>query len=393
MTVQFENRMRIGIDGGQLAEPNTGIGRYTLELCRALDSLLPNAKFFVYSKHPIAAPVVSSRWTIRVESNAKARRLHDLLWMTFRCPNICAGDDVNIFWGARTLLPTLRASTRCVVTVYDMFHLHRELVSLKRWLSYRWFIDRALKRADAIVTISNGTASELRRLRGYESRAVVRPAVSSNFRPCNESEIQSCLTHYGLSRPYFLNTARWDPKKNLDVLLRTFLGMKRDGLIPGYSLALAGGPIGKYKCNARLRTLIDESRQAGVSFLGRVTEDRLPALYSGSEAFVLPSTHEGFGMPVLEARACGTRIVASDINAVREAGENDAMYVAPTVDGIRDGILKTLNSPVRPLAHRHLWTWLDSCEDFVRVLTEARGPRTQIEAALFRKSWREFWNS
>jgi glycosyltransferase involved in cell wall biosynthesis len=368
MTVQFENQLRIGIDGGQLAEPNTGIGRYTLELCRALDSLLPNAKFFVYSKHPIAAPVVSSRWTIRVEPNAKARRLHDLLWMTFRCSSICAGDDVDIFWGARTLLPALRSSTRCIVTVYDMFHLHRELVSLKRWLSYRWFIDRALKRANVIVTISNDTASELRRLRGYQSHAVIRPAVSSNFRPCSESKIQNCLRHYGLSKPYFLNTARWDPKKNLDVLLRAFTGMKKDGLIPGYSLALAGGPIGKYKSNARLRTLIDESRQAGVTFLGRVTEDRLPALYAGSEAFVLTSTHEGFGMPVLEARACGTRIVASDIDAVREAGENDAIYVPSTESGIRAGILQALSSPNRSAAGVRLWTWRDSGEFFVRAL-------------------------
>ena len=84
MTVQVENRLRIGIDGGQLAELETGIGRYTLELCRALDSLLPNAKFFVYSKHPIVAPVASSRWMIRVEPNARARRLHDLPNHRFR---------------------------------------------------------------------------------------------------------------------------------------------------------------------------------------------------------------------------------------------------------------------------------------------------------------------
>jgi hypothetical protein len=76
-------------------------------------------------------------------------------------------------------------------------------------------------------------------------------------------------------------------------------------------------------------------------------------------------------MPVLEARASGTRIAASDINVLREAGENEAAYVAPTVDGIRDGILKTLNSAARCSGRQRLWTWQESCGVFIRVLTEA----------------------
>ena len=364
--------MRIGIDGGQLIEPNTGMGRYTLELCRALDSLLPNATFFVYTKHPIAASLVPSRWTIRVEPQANPRRLHDLLWMTFRCSAMCAKDNLDFFWAARTLTPTLPASVKCIVTVYDLFHLNRELVSLKRWLSYRWFVDRALRRADAIVTNSSATASEVRRMRGYESRAVIRPAVSNNFRPRSESDIQSCLKHYGLSRPYLLNTSRWDPKKQLTILLQAFLQMKKDGLIPDYALVLVGGPVGYYRSNDLVYRLVREGERVGVTMLGCVPEDHLAALYSGSDAFVFPSSHEGFGMPVLEARACGTRVVAADLEALREAGGDEAVYVAPTADGIRDGILTVLKSPARCSGRTRLWTWRDSCEVFVRVLTEAK---------------------
>ncbi|MGH7843359.1 MAG: glycosyltransferase family 4 protein [Candidatus Binataceae bacterium] len=361
-------QVRIGIDAGQLAHPHTGIGRYTLELCRALDSLLPNAQFFVYSRDPVDAPVESSRWTVRVERVAASRRLHDWLWMTFRCSAMCAKDDLNIFWAARTLAPSLRASTKCVVTVYDLFHLDRQLVSLKRWLFYRWFVDRALRRADVIVTISNDAASELRRLRGYESDAVVRPAVSSNFRPRDESEIQSCLRQYNLARPYLLNISRWDPKKNLTALLQAFLGMKRKGLIPKYALALVGGPDGNDKGNDHLRRLVREGKSSGVALVGPVREEHLAALYSGCEAFVFPSSHEGFGIPVLEARACGARIVAADSKALREAGGIDAVYVTPTVKGIRHGILVALSSHALPAQKRGLWTWAESGEVFVKAL-------------------------
>jgi len=357
----------IGIDGGQLAHSNTGIGRYTLELCRALDSLLPDARFFIYSKHPVAAPIQSSRWTVRIEPVLKARRLHDWLWMTFRCSAMCAEDELDIFWAARTLIPSLPAKTTCIVTVHDLFHLQRQLASLKRWVFYRWFFDRALKRADRIVTNSNDTASELRRLRGYDSHAIVPPAVSHNFRPRGESEIQGCLRHYGLSRPYLLNTSRWDVRKNLGVLLRAFVDMKTKSLIPGYTLALVGGPEGNDKGNNQLRSLVREARDAGVVLLGRVPEDHLVALYSGCEAFVFPSSHEGFGIPVLEARACGARVVAADTKALREAGENDAVYVSPTVDGVSEGILMALRSPAPASEGRRLWTWRESGERFVET--------------------------
>jgi glycosyltransferase involved in cell wall biosynthesis len=358
----------IGIDGGQLAHSNTGIGRYTLELCKVLDSLLPEAQFFIYSKQPIPVPVKSSRWTVKIEPITRFRRLHDWMWMTFRCSAICTQDNLDIFWGARTLLPSLAAKTTCIVTVYDLFHLQRQLVSLKRWVFYRWFFDRALRRADRIVTISNDTASELRRLRGYLSDAVIRPAVSDNFRPRDESEIQSCLRHYGLSRPYLLNTSRWDRRKNLAVLLRAFLEMKSRSLIPDHTLAMVGGPEGNDRGNNRLRSLVRRGRDSGVALLGRVPEDHLVALYSGCEAFVFPSSHEGFGIPVLEARACGAKVVAADTRALREAGENDAVYVCPTVDGVSEGILMALRSLAPPSEGSRVWTWRESGERFVKTL-------------------------
>lgn len=371
ITSLSESDLNIGIDGGQLANTNTGIGRYTLELCRALDSLLPNAHFFIYSKYPVTAPVKSSRWVVRIEPTLAARRLHEWFWTTFRCSALCARDDLDVFWGARSLVPSLSSGIKCIVTIYDLFHLNRQLVSLKRWLFYRWFIGRSLRRANVIVTISKDTALELRRLQGYASDAVIRPAVSHDFRPRSEPEIASVLRHYALSRPYLLNTSRWDPKKNLAVLLHAFLDMKKNGLIPDYALALVGSADGNDKGNAQLRGLVHDNRTAGLALLGNVPEDHLPALYSGCDAFVFPSSHEGFGIPVLEARACGARVIAANIPALREAGETEAMFVNPTTQGIREGILTTLNLPTPRIERQRLWTWQDSAELLARTFIPA----------------------
>jgi len=145
--------------------------------------------------------------------------------------------------------------------------------------------------------------------------------------------------------------------------------MKRAGLLPKHSLVLVGGPIGNFKSNDDLRLLIKNNEQFGAVWLGHVAREHLPALYSGADVFVFPSTHEGFGMPVLEARACGARVVASDISALREAGEDDATYVSPTEEGLRAGILTVLRSPTHK-AVRRLWNWRDSGRILAAALCE-----------------------
>ena len=99
------------------------------------------------------------------------------------------------------------------------------------------------------------------------------------------------------------------------------------GELPGFRLVLAGEKGWKTQT---LWRLLERGKAWGVTQVGYASEEALPALYSGAEVFVFPSLYEGFGMPVLEARACGTRVVATDIPEIREAGEQGAIYVSPT---------------------------------------------------------------
>ena len=99
--------------------------------------------------------------------------------------------------------------------------------------------------------------------------------------------------------------------------------------------------------------------------LGYVEQQDLPGLYTGAEVFAFPSLYEGYGMPVAEALACGTRVLATNIPALREAGGEHSLYVEPTVEGIAAGLLQ---SP-RPVAGRHSRrSWRESAAELADVL-------------------------
>ena len=133
--------------------------------------------------------------------------------------------------------------------------------------------------------------------------------------------------------------------------------MKNQDLLPEYKLVLIGGKGWKYK---NLESLIEPNNREHVVSLGYVPNEDLPSLYTGAKIFIFPSVYEGFGMPVLEARACGTRVVTTDIPELREAGGPDTIYIKPTQKGIQQGILDALKQSSPQLLSPNLPTWEES---------------------------------
>jgi glycosyltransferase involved in cell wall biosynthesis len=139
--------------------------------------------------------------------------------------------------------------------------------------------------------------------------------------------------------------------------------MQAEGLIPNHKLLLVGDR-GWKDCSIFELTRNSEA----VVSLGFVDDVSLAALYSGTDAFIYPSTYEGFGIPVLEARACGAPVVTSDIPELREAGGDDAIYVSPTERGIRSGISAALATAApKPVDWRD-WSWTLSASVLAQVL-------------------------
>jgi len=365
--IKGNRRLRIGIDGRNLARFGTGFIRYTVELCKALDAALPDAEFYVYSPYPMELPVKSERWISRVDHWTLNGRIRGAVWLKTRLGSLLKNDQLDSFWATVTFLPSLPDTVKSVVSVHDVVHLVApETMSFRLNLPLYMFFSRDCRRADAILTNSQGTADRLHATLGCHTVGVVRPAASEDFRPRPAAEVAACIAKYNIKGPYILGVGVSVRRKNTQVLVEAFLRMKRAGELPSdYSLVLAGPPLAH---DANLEALLSVNK-ADINRIGYVDEDDLPALYCGASVFAFPSLYEGFGIPVLEARACGVRVVSTDSPELREAGGEGPVYIAPTIAGVRSGIIEALSRPAPPpLLASERYSWIDSVQPLAHAL-------------------------
>jgi glycosyltransferase involved in cell wall biosynthesis len=289
--------------------------------------------------------------------------------MLIRTRALCLRDGINVFWATDApFIPYLPKNVRIVAMVYDVRYRVVPKTQRKATLYLRQLLEKRHARADSLVAISQGTADKLSQFLGYEAAAIVRPAASAEFYRRDDGEVAQVLKRYGIQSPYLLSIANADatPHKNTGLLINVFRELTREGRLKRHTLVLGG---------RKSKELLDNSRRESggedlnVIAFGYVEGADLPALYSGADVFVFPSLYEGFGIPVLEARACQTRIVTTDAVEFREAGGNRAIYITPDAEGIRKGILAALaaESPSKP---DRLWTW----ESSAKILADTLDP-------------------
>ena len=368
--------LRIGVDARLLGDRPTGIGHYVSELSKELAKLLPGAEFFLYAPWSIQMPVASPRWHAKIDPWSKAFEYARNLWMTkhvwmlMRTRALCLRDRINVFWATDApFIPYLPKDVRVVATVHDVRYRVAPKTQRKATLYMRRLMENRHSRADALIANSRGTADKLNQFLGHKAAAIVRPAVSAEFYRRDETEIARVLRHYGIHLPYLLSIANAEatPHKNTGLLISVFRELTRDGPLKRHTLVLGGWKseqlLDKVRCQSREKDL-------NVVALGYIGGADLPALYSGADVFVFPSLYEGFGMPVLEARACQTKIVTTDAIELREPGGSGAIYVTPDAEGIRKGILAALAAE-RPSKADLLWTW----ESSAKVLADALDPQ------------------
>lgn len=361
--------LRVGIDGDALRVPLTGVGQYVFNLCRELDTLLPQASFVAYSRLPATAVQLPfAHWQLRSETVNAFRRLPSFLWLKTRCRAMCATDKLDVFWAGRTLHPGLAGRVRTVCSVHDLNYLvvPGTMQFQSRWSSRLWF-RRDVLSADCVLANSHGTAERIRTMIGAKVSGVVLPGVTLQFHPPRsggETESAEVLSRVGVKQPYLLSVATPEPRKNLDAVLRAYIDLKREGKLRNHQLVLAG-PAGW--SNRGLKRRLAEASAYGLVLAGYVPDELMPILYNEADALVFPSLYEGFGMPVLEARTCGTRVVTTDIPELREAGDKYVIYIEPTLKGIKGGILKAINSPKPPPATGH--TWKEAAQILARELS------------------------
>jgi len=222
-----------------------------------------------------------------------------------------------------------------VTVILDVYPLRfPEYYGLAARLAYKFLVPRAVRRNDRCIAISQCTKQDAVSFLSVaaEKVDVVHLAASEIFRPIPKGpSLNEVLRTYGVDRPYVLYHGNKRPHKNVVGLLRGFWQLKRQSALP-HKLVVTGqeNPREHEFDFSALRQVIGEvGIESEVHFTGLVLEEDLPYLYSGADLLAMPSYYEGFGLPALEAMACGTPVVASNAGAIPEIVGDAAVLVSP----------------------------------------------------------------
>ncbi len=370
--------MRIAFDGTTLRPGRTGVGYYTEHLLHHLAAQAPADQIVVISNRavdttrplPSSVSVASSSW-----------RVPRMVWMQTLAPRLLRRQQVDVAHFTNGMVP-VASPVPTVVTIHDMsLTLYPRYHPPRRVLLNRPLVDLAARRADAIITVSQSAKRDIVRLYGLQPERVhvVHEAAAPEFRPVHDTtERERVRRRYGLADRFILYVGTIEPRKNLPKLIEGFARRRKSGDLP-HQLVCAG-PYGwlSRDIEDRIERLQIED---AVRFTGYVPFEDLPALYSLAEMFVFPSLYEGFGLPVIEAMACGTPVITGHVGALSEVAGGavehvdrlDAESLGDAIVGLARSRERRENFSALGLRRSHSFSWERAARETLEVYRQAAG--------------------
>lgn len=378
-------RLSVTLDAGPAVHQRAGLSRYTQQLAAHLLAhhradvdlcLFYNA----HSGHTLPAalahapvrtiPLGQYAWRISVLASQLARIPY--VPLLGGCPSTGPG----VYHATEHLLPYLPGPT--VLTVHDLiFEHYPEHHTRRNRLFLRTSMPLFVRAARQIIAVSRQTARDLVDLYRADPAkiTVIYNGVDSAFQPPDEATVRAARTRYSPDRPYLLMLGTLEPRKNHRLALRALARLKTLG--HPHRLVLAGGqgwlfdPVQQEVARLGL--------EGDVLFPGYIPNADLPGLYAAADCVLMPSLYEGFGLPMLEAMACGAPVVASTASSLPEVGGDAALYVSPHDDeALAAAIHLVLTQPAladalaaRGLARAASFTWAHCAAQTVEVYRAA----------------------
>jgi glycosyltransferase involved in cell wall biosynthesis len=335
--------LRVGFDATPAVRQGGGIGRYTRELLRALAGADRETQYRLFYASPPGAP----RHALpHLPPNFTVRPLpFDDVWLArvwhraqVPIPVEWITGGIDLFHSPDFTLPPTRRGTRTLLTVHDLsFARDPESAApvLRAYLNQ--VVPRSVARADHVLADSAATRADLIDL--YDTPpdkiSVLYSGVNEVFQPVRDpAALGAVRSRYGLGdAPFILAVGTLQPRKNYPRLIQAFARLGGADL----SLVIAGGRGWLYDS---IFAEVERLRLGGrVIFPGFVADEDLPTLYSAALVLAYPSNYEGFGLPILEAFACGTPVVTSTASCLPEVAGDAALLVSPTdVEALADAL-------------------------------------------------------
>ena len=381
--------MRVGIDGNPLFSFSgnlNGIGQFSkhlIEACLEQESdidfeitrlLMPHRKFVPPLKEYSNLSYRVARWIPPVIYYQSFKRLP---WVPPYDLILFRKYDAFIFFNFVTY--PLSKSTKSLLFVHDLSYIrYPEYTSPKNRVYMEKFVPRSIKQSTRVITISEFSKKEICEYYKVpeDKVSVVTPAVDHTvFYPRDYHSIDVIRKKYNIKDKYILSVCTLEPRKNLLGVLDAY-EMLPDKIKSGFTLVLAGG---KGWLDEELDTKIKNlSSKYDIVRTGYVPDEDLPILYSGASVFVFPSFYEGFGMPVLEAMACGTPVITSNNSSLPEVVDNagimidakDSTKLAKDIDRVLTDTKLAKELRDKGIAQARKFSWDKSAKKMLKILKD-----------------------
>ncbi len=356
--------MRVAVDTQSTLGAMTGIGRYTSELVGALKAA---------GTYDIAELNCGRPRSMRLDER--------LAWQQMGLPARARRVSAHLLHVTGFDAPLWKPCP-VVLTVHDLIGMifPENLPPASRWYWSKW-LPYATRFSDHVIAVSDHTKKDLMRLLGLDASqiTVIHAAVGEHYSPRSAGEAEGVRRKYGLPDRFILFVGTIEPRKGVDTLLaamRLILKARTD-----VAVVMAG------KVGWRVTPLVEEAGSVGLSghvrLLGHVAEEDMPSLYSASELLVLPSRYEGFGLPLVEAFACGTPVVCSNISSMPEVAGGAAVLVPPdhpkalaeALLAVVDGADKKRELREKGLRRAASFSWKKAAEETIEVYGRVLGRR------------------
>jgi len=316
--------MLIGIDASRAVAPErTGTENYSLFLTRALLQQDPHNEYRLYFNAPPPPGLFPSGARVELRPIPFPR-----LWTHLRLSWEIASRPPDVLFVPGHVLPLVHPR-HSLATIHDLGYLYYPRAH-RRWSRWylRWSTCYNARSAAAVMVDSSATQQDLvKHCRTSPDKVhIVYPGCDPDFAPVrDQARIVEVCGRHGIPVPYIIYVGTLQPRKNLGALLDAFSTLVSRGA--AIHLVIAGRKGWMYE--PLFAQVLRLGLEDGVHFTGYVPQADLPALISGAQAFVLPSLYEGFGLPVLEAMACGTPVICSNVSSLPEVAGDAAILVDP----------------------------------------------------------------
>ena len=368
-------KAKILIDSISLLSSLTGIGRYTYEISKRIKDNNSFDAFFYYGyfSKTLLSPYKKSdikNLKFLIFKNQFAKKIVRKILIA---SNKIFSKEVDLYWQPNFIPNTNIKAKKIITSVHDFsFILYKDFHPKERIEYFEKYFFKNIVKSDLIITGSNFTKQEiLKRLNFDEEqvKVIYHGIDNSLFKIYNDIELT-----FELPKKFILSVGSIEPRKNLIGLLKAYnrlpIHIKNE-----YHLVLAGF---KGWNNKEIMDLINKNKKY-IHYLGYISDIELAKVYNLASLFVYPSFYEGFGLPPLEAMACGTPVITSNVSSLPEVGGDAVVYCNPyDVDDIRDKIELVINNEnlqkemiQKGLKRVKQFTWEKSAEKHLKVFEEA----------------------